>query len=330
MVLYQGALAIQDIFGYTNEDFHIRWLTTAIGGLGAVYAISGGLKAVACSDCLNGIGLLVAGLAVPLLAISKLPNGLSDVFAHADKLQVWTETCNVWDDETRTRSPDQPGMPWHVIPFGVMLNNMYYWGTNQVIVQRALAAESLAQGQKGVLFAACMKVVCFAMLCLPGLLGDLFQELRILDQDGLPFAVGPDADLVYPRLVSAVLPQWSLGIFLGVLLGSVLSSFNSALNSASTMFALEIYKVYISPASTQQRTVLVGNVFGVCLTLGSFILAPVMGEAPSLLVLLQLATTVVGLPILSIFSVGIFSKLPDALAGKTCFVVGLVGVILMQ
>merc|ERR1712151_1420900 len=328
--LYSGALSMQDISGYTDEDVHIRWITTAIGGLGAIYAIGGGLKGVAISDCLNGIGLLVAGFAVPLLAISKLPNGFSDVFSHADKLQVWTGTCNVLDEETWTRSPDTPGMPWHVIPLGVMLNNMYYWGTNQVIVQRALAAESPAQGQKGVLFAACIKVVGFAVLLLPGLLGQLFQELRILDQNGLPFDVAPKADLVYPRLVNAVLPTWSRGIFLGVLLGSVLSSFNSALNSASTMFSLEIYKVYISPASTHQRTVRIANIFGVCLTLVSFILAPEMRRAPSILVALQKASTIVGLPILSIFFVGIFSKLPDALAGKTGFVVGLLSILVMQ
>merc|ERR1712113_455486 len=114
------------------------------------------------------------------------------------------------------------------------------------------------------------------------------------------------------------------------LLGSVLSSFNSALNSSSTMFALEIYKVYISPASTQQRTVLVGNVFGVCLTVGSCILAPVMFvEGPGLAVTIQVFSVVVALPVLSTFFVGILSKLPDALAGKTGFVVGLLSILSM-
>merc|ERR1711920_834207 len=92
IVLYTGAIAIRTIFGWTDEDVPLSWITTGIGAIGAIYAVSGGLKAVAVSDCFNGIGLLIVGMWVPLAAISMLPNGLNDLFDHPENLQVWTDT----------------------------------------------------------------------------------------------------------------------------------------------------------------------------------------------------------------------------------------------
>jgi len=134
----------------------------------------------------------------------------------------------------------------------------------------------MSDGQKGVLFAATMKVMGFAFLCVPGLVAILLQDLGVKTQDGEPFQILENADTTYPTLVRAVMPRWSLGFVLGVLLGSVLSTFNSALNSASTMFGLEIYKEYIKPDADQGNVVMAANVFGVFLTLFSFVIAPLL------------------------------------------------------
>ena len=112
-----------------------------------------------------------------------------------------------------------------------MIINIFYWSTNQVIVQRAMAAKSLAEGQKGVLFASSLKLIGPILLCLPGLIALHMNELNI-----------SKADQVYGAVVRHVLPNWSLGLFAAVLMGSILSSFNSALNSASTLFSLQFYK----------------------------------------------------------------------------------------
>merc|ERR1719277_2451778 len=303
---------------------------TATGIIGAIYAVSGGLKAVAVSDCFNGIGLLVVGMWVPLAAISMLPNGLSDLFSNPENLQVLTRSCPVWDETTRVRTDTYPSIPWQVVPFGLTMNNMYYWATNQVIVQRALGAESLAQGQKGVLFAACMKVMGFAFLCMPGVLGVVFERMGIQDANGVPFVIGAKADTVYPQMVTFVMPGWSLGLFLGVLLGSVLSTFNSALNSASTMFSLEIYKIYIDTEASEESLVKVGSFFGIFLALGSFFIAPQFAGSTGIFNLLQLLNTMVSLPILSVFFVGILTTLPDALAAKSGFLVGAACILGMQ
>merc|ERR1711920_234199 len=329
-VLYSGAIAIPPIFGWTREQVPLWWVTTTIGVIGSIYAISGGLKAVAVSDCFNGIGLLIVGLWVPLAAISRLPNGLSDLFDNPENLQVWTTSCPVLDTDLKIRGMDVPAIPWHVVPFGLTVNNLYYWATNQIIVQRALGAESLAQGQKGVLFAACMKVMGFAFLCMPGILALTLERMGVQDNNGVPFAVRDKADTVYPELVNFVMPAWSKGVFVAVLMGSVLSTFNSGLNSASTMFSLELYKVYIDPEASQESLVRVGGLVGTLLTAGSFFIAPQFETNEGIFNSLQLINTFVSLPIVSVFLVGIFTSLPDALAAKTGFLVGAVTIISMQ
>merc|ERR1719210_1791726 len=140
----------------------------------------------------------------------------------------------------------------------------------------------------------------FAFLCIPGLVGVLFEELGVPDETGAPFTLAPGAssDTIYPKLVNAVMPGWSKGLFLGVLLGSVLSTFNSALNSASTMFSLEIYKIYIDKDASEESLVKVGSFFGIFLALGSFFIAPQFAGSTGIFNLLQLLNTLVSLPIL--------------------------------
>jgi len=226
-----------------------------------------------------------------------------------------------YNSENHSRSPGLPSLPWHVILTGLTLNNLYYWSTNQVIVQRVLAAKSLAEGQKGVMFAACMKVVGFTFLCLPGIVGILLvKEKAVIN--GRVFHVRK-ADEVYPELVKAVMPQWSLGLFAAVLIGSVLSTFNSALNSASTIFGLEIYKIYINTTASDQAIVRVATMFGAAMTLASFLIAPCLEVLfDHIFDFLQHVNTIVSLPIISVFLVGVLSSLPDGFAAKIGFAVG--------
>ena len=108
--------------------------------------------------------------------------------------------------------------------------NLFYWCTNQYVIQRTLAAKNLAEGQKGVLFSGFFKVLVPFMMMIPGVIA--FH----LYGDGLQ-----SIDLAYPKLIKDVLPLWATGFFLAVLLGAVFSSFNSLLNSAATLFCLDIY-----------------------------------------------------------------------------------------
>ena len=125
-------------------------------------------------------------------------------------------------------------VPWPTLLTGMMFIQVFYWSTNQVIVQRAMAAKSLAEGQKGVLFASAMKLVGPLMLCLPGIIALHMTDLTIDKQDQ-----------VYGAIVRHVLPDWSLGLFAAVLMGSILSSFNSALNSATALATAAPAFIYV-------------------------------------------------------------------------------------
>mmetsp|Transcript_173335 Transcript_173335/g.550241 ORF Transcript_173335/g.550241 Transcript_173335/m.550241 type:complete len:558 (+) Transcript_173335:124-1797(+) len=314
LVLYTGALAIRDIF---DLDLPLWVVSTAIGLLGAAYALFGGLTAVAVSDCLNGIGLLIAGLWVPIAALQVLPGGLISLFEEGSSyLQplVATSMTVPPDTDGSFRESGVPSVPWHVTLTGLALTNMYYWSTNQVIVQRVLAAESLSNGQKGVLFAAIMKVVGFTMLCLPGIIGIMMVKGDAIVNDRV-FEVGKP-DEVYARIVKAVMPEWSFGFVAAVLLGSVLSTFNSALNSASTIFGLEIYQIYINPEAADGRIVMVSTIFGALLTLLSFVIAPQLAHVGGIFNFLQKMNSIVSLPIVTVFVRGHRHRVARRLRGQ--------------
>jgi SSS family solute:Na+ symporter len=319
LVLYTGALSIRAIFDLDSVPLWV--VSMVIGLIGAAYALIGGLKAVAVSDCLNGIGLLIAGIWVPVAALQYI-GGVRGLFEKPEFLRPLVAQSEVFNNGDEGRSFGAPSLPWHVTLTGLTLTNLYYWSTNQVIVQRVLAARTLAEGQKGVLFAATMKVAGFFLLCLPGLIGAIMVQKGI-EVDGKVFTV-EKADMVYPALVKAVMPKWSLGFFAAVLLGSVLSTFNSALNSSSTIFGLEIYKIYVNPDASDERVVKVATVFGASLTIVSFFIAPLLASISSIFGFLQQMNTIVSLPIVTIFFVGIATSMPDAFAAKVGFVVGVV------
>ena len=306
VVLYTGSLALIGMF-----DLNLPlWMVVAtIGILGSSYAIFGGLKSVAVSDTLNGVGLLIGGLAIPFLALVALGegsfvSGLSALFNNNPKyLAVMTQT-NV-DNKVVS-------VPWPTLLTGMMFIQVFYWSTNQVIVQRAMAAKSLAEGQKGVLFASAMKLVGPIMLCLPGIIALHMTDLTIDKQDQ-----------VYGAIVRLVLPDWSLGLFAAVLMGSILSSFNSALNSASTLFSLQFYKGYLNKEASGEEIVSVGKKFGIGLAIASIMIAPMLAQMQSIFEYLQKVNGLYSVPIIGIFILGIGTKHVPAIAAKVGMLVGM-------
>jgi SSS family solute:Na+ symporter len=194
----------------------------------------------------------------------------------------------------------------------MMFIQVFYWSTNQVIVQRALAAKSLAEGQKGVLFASFMKLVGPLMLCLPGIIALHMTDLNIDKQDQ-----------VYGAVVRHVLPDWSLGLFAAVLMGSILSSFNSALNSASTLFSLQFYQGYINRNASGEQIVKMGKYFGVGLAIASICIAPILAQMQSIFEYLQKVNGLYSVPIIGIFLLGILTKHVPAIAAKVGMIVGM-------
>ena len=306
VVLYTGSLALIGMF---DLNLPLLLVVATIGILGSSYAIFGGLKSVAVSDTLNGIGLLIGGLSIPFLALVSLGDGsfLSGLAVLGNKnpeyLAVLTQT-NV--------DGNVVSVPWPTLLTGMMFIQIFYWSTNQVIVQRAMAAKSLAEGQKGVLFASAMKLVGPIILCLPGIIALHMTDLSIGKQDQ-----------VYGAIVRHVLPDWSLGLFAAVLMGSILSSFNSALNSASTLFSLQFYKGYINKSANGIQIVSVGKKFGIALAVASIVIAPMLDQMQSIFEYLQQVNGLYSVPIIGIFLLGITTKRIPAIAAKIGMIVGM-------
>ena len=306
VVLYTGSLALIGMF---DLNLPLWFVVASIGILGSSYAIFGGLKSVAVSDTINGIGLLVGGLAIPFLALIALGEGsfFSGLAALINDNPEYLTALTQTNVDNKVVS-----VPWPTLLTGMMFIQVFYWSTNQVIVQRAMAAKSLAEGQKGVLFASAMKLVGPLMLCLPGIIALHMTDLTIDKQDQ-----------VYGAIVRHVLPDWSLGLFAAVLMGSILSSFNSALNSASTLFSLQFYHGYINKNATGKQIVSVGKKFGIGLAIASICIAPLLAQMESIFEYLQKVNGLYSVPIIGIFLLGITTKYVPALAAKIGMVVGM-------
>ena len=306
VVLYTGSLALERMF---NLDLPLWMIILLIGGLGSAYAIFGGLKSVAVSDTINGVGLLIGGLAIPFLGLAALGDG-----SFFGGLSILLNDKPEYLEVLTRKNVDGNivSVPWPTLFTGMMFIQIFYWSTNQVIVQRAMAARSLAEGQKGVLFASAMKLVGPLMLCLPGIIALHMTDLPIGRQDQ-----------VYGALVRYVLPDWSLGLFAAVLMGSILSSFNSGLNSASTLFSLQFYKGYINQNATPDEIVKTGKQFGILLAILSIVIAPLLAQTQSIFQYLQKVNGLYSVPIIGIFLLGITTKHVPAIAAKVGMVVGM-------
>lgn len=311
IVLYSGALAINSMFNVPDvlgvSKNAALWITVwGIGITGSIYAIFGGLKAVAISDTINAVGLLVGGLMIPFFGLLAVGDGS---ISHGISVLV----------DSHPEKFDSLGGPDASVPFttiftGMMLVNLFYWGTNQAIIQRALGAKDLKEGQKGLLLASFFKILGPSIVVLPGIIAfHMFGgELE-------------NPDEAYAMLVAKVLPATLVGFFAAVLFGAILSSFNSALNSSATLFCIDIYKPYLKKDSTEKETVLAGKLFGTFLAVLSMCIAPLIANAPDgLFGYLQEVNGCYSIPILTIIVVGYLTKFVPAIAAKIAIISGVV------
>ncbi|HBO37839.1 MAG TPA: solute:sodium symporter family transporter [Pasteurellaceae bacterium] len=315
IVLYTGALALESLFSVSTifgvDKTTALWVMVwGVGTLGAVYAIFGGLKAVAVSDTINGVGLLIGGILVTILGLSYIGEG-----------NVWSGLKELY--ESNPEHFNSIGSSDSVVPFstlftGLIVSNMFFWCTNQSIIQRALGAKNLKEGQKGVLLCAFLKLLGPLIIILPGIIAyHIFQgKLDIPDQ-------------AYPDLVHLVLPDALVGFFAAVVVGAVLSTFNSALNSSVTLFSRNVYKVQINPEASDTKLVNVGKIVGIILAVVSMIVAPLVANAPEgLFYLIQQLQGVFNAPILSVVVVGLLTKRVPPIAAKFGLIFGMAAYIL--
>lgn len=316
-VLYSGSIAVLQLFDLPTMlqmSYGQTLVLTifAIGCIGAVYAVFGGLKAVVVSDTLNGVGLLVIGIAVPLLGFAALGDGSISGGVRTVASQ-YPEKLNAIGTES---SPT----PFATLFTGMILANLFYWCTNQYVIQRVLGARNLAAGQKGVLLSGFFKVLVPFFMMMPGVIA------YHLYGPGLA-----SIDLAYPRLISDVLPVYAMGFFLAVLLGAVFSSFNSLLNSAATLFCLDLYAPLKKTPVSDAQMVRMAKIASVVIAIFSFAIAPLLQFAPiGLWQIIRIFSGFYNIPVIAIVLVGLFTVRVPALGAKIAIVFHVVAYGLCQ
>jgi len=194
----------------------------------------------------------------------------------------------------------------------MMVAQLYYWGTNQSILQRVFGARSLAEGQKGMMAAAFVKFMIPIIVVLPGIIAWHLFEGNL-----------ENADNAYPALVREVLPSALLGFFAAVLFGAVLSSFNSLLNSSATLFGFDLYKQYFKKDATEKQTVKAGKIFGLLVAVIAMTIAPFIANAPDgLFSYIQQSLGSLSVPILAVVVIGVLTKKVPALGAKIVLTAG--------
>ena len=316
-VLYSGALVFNQIFDisgllHVSELQGVTITATAIGIVGAIYAIFGGLKAVAVSDTINGIGLIIGGIALPVITVCAFGHGSFVDGIHNFINLIPAEKFNA----ISPANAQAPMIPWPVLFTGMVVNNLFYWATNQAIIQRALGAKNLAEAQKGAIYAAALKIITPLFIAICGLLVFYMAHNGLLSGDQVA-ALEKTSDLAYPTLIITMLPKPLLGFFAAVLFGAILSSFNSALNSCVTLYTLDLHRPLFNPNASDEYLVRIGKRFGIVLAIISICIAPVVSLAPSgLYDFLQSCFGFFNVPILATVIIGMFTKYTPPIAPK--------------
>lgn len=276
-VLYSGSLALNSIFGLNLT--HGVW---AIGILAGAYTVYGGLKAVVWSDLIQGLTLLGGGLL--MLALSVRASGGVEAFfsANQDRLHMMLPT-------------DHQTLPWTIYLLGIWIPNIAYWGLNQFITQRALAARNLREGQRGVLFAAALKLLIPFLVVLPGIAAYQLFGGQV-----------PVADQAYPHLMTRLLPRGLRGIMFAALFGAVMSSLDSMLNSASTIFTIDIYARHLVRRKLQPKeAVRTGRIAATAFVFFACLLAPSLAQMGGIYEYMQRVWNFIWPGILAAFLLGI-------------------------
>ncbi len=229
-VLYSGATALETIF---NIDLRIS--VVVIAAIGLAYVLWGGLLAAVWADLFQGTALLAGGILTLVLGVRACGGPSAFLHQNADRLHMFLPA-------------DHPELPWTVLLSGMWIPIFYYVGLNQFIMQRALAARSLRQGQLGVIFAGTLWLLVPLAIVMPGIVAHQLYGARL-----------ERMDQAFPTLIRELMPNGTRGFLLAALAGAVVSSLASMLNSASTLFTMDLWKRYLRPEADEASLVRVGR-----------------------------------------------------------------------
>ena len=299
VTIYAGAVVFQVLMG-------IEFWTgaTIVVLLTGAYTVLGGLRAVLYTEALQAVVLIVGSVAVTTLGLIEI-GGVGELIGIAgpDKLNMFLPA-------------DHPDFPWTGMVFAPPIVGLWYWCTDQYIVQRVLAGRGEAEARRGTIFAGYLKLLPFFIFLIPGLVAFALAQSGRLDL--------AEADQAFPALVAALLPAGLRGLVAGGLLAALMSSLAAVFNSSSTVFTMDIYKT-LRPASSERRLVLVGRIATTVLVgLGLLWIPFLRGLSGQLYHYLQSVQAYIAPPIAAVFLLGVFWSRINSFGAMTALVGGFV------
>ncbi len=287
--LYSGSLFLKSMFGL---DWPLVWFAAPMAIIAAIYAITGGLRAVAVMDTYSGIGVLAIALLVVVLALSAVHFDLSSVPAERRSMIGGIH------------SP----IPFHTLFTGMIFIQIFYWSTNQNITQKAMTAPTVREAQKGVLAAALIRILIIPVIVVvPGVVAYKLY--------------GNIGDSAYGRLVGAVLPHWMSGAFAAMMMAAVIAHTSAILNSSVALYAVDFHDKFLTPVKNHWR---LASTASILLTISSIAMVPAFENAKSIINLLQELNGLFSMPILSAFIAGLLFHNVDARAAVVGLAYGFV------
>ena len=311
-VLWLGSLAINAL---TGLDLFYGLVLLAIFSL--AYSLSGGLKAVAMTDAVQVILLIFGGLAVSFIALNIISESNGVIEGMRVVLNEMPEKFDMILSADNPSYKDLPGV-WILLGLGVWIGHFFYWGFNQYITQRALAAKDIKEAQKGVMFAAYLKLLMPVVIVLPGICAAiLFPMLEKSDQ-------------AYPTMMS-LLPNGLLGLTFAALIAAIVSSLASMSNSISTIFTMDIYKYFKNENVSQSNLIQVGRITViVSVLIATLVAQPLLGSFESIFQYIQNFTGYFSPGIVVIFLVALFWKKATSMSVLIAALISLIASILLS
>lgn len=311
-VLYLGSKAIDTIIG-TGDGALIIPAIACLAAVAAAYSLYGGLSAVAWTDVIQVALLVIGGIITTLIALHYVTpdGGIFTGLAHV--IDVAGDKFHMILSRDNKEFNNLPGI--YVLVGGLWVANLYYWGFNQYIIQRTLAAKSLKEAQRGIIFAAFLKLIVPLIVVVPGIVA----YVMFSQPEGTSFIDGVQGaflkadgtlnnDNAYPWLISTFVPTGLKGLVLAALAAAIVSSLASMLNSTSTIFTMDIYKPYINPKASQTKLVNTGRLTAAIALVIAGCLAPLLGSIDQMFQYIQEYTGLVSPGILAVFIMGLFWK----------------------
>ncbi len=304
-VLYLGSLALETIMGIP-----MVYGVMGLALFAAAYSLYGGLSAVAWTDVIQVVFLVMGGLVTTYIALNTVSDGAGMMEGMRIVFDAAPDRFSMILDKSNPEFKNLPGIG--VLVGGLWVANLYYWGFNQYIIQRTLAAKSLKEAQKGILLAAFLKLIIPLIVVIPGIAAYVMvndpEIMARLGEAGLKnLPTLEQADKAYPWLLQ-FLPTGLKGVAFAALAAAIVSSLASMLNSTSTIFTMDIYKQYINKNASDKATVNVGRISAAVALVIGCIMAPLLGGIDQAFQFIQEYTGIVSPGILAVFMLGLFWK----------------------